>query len=262
MKGRYESIPEVLAGLKKRGLLGDQDSVITTMDRLGIHCPLDDADLSELLDFLSLGNLKRDHRRARLARVLASSEWKRDVTQARKRLDIPGNGITEGVAKTLCDDLVDCWGCRRLSTVATAKTKKPIWEFWGSVLIQSGKLCSHLSIDPAPLYKLGEKLYSGKLDPLMHVGKFFYPESRFFFGGQELPLEPQPHHRVVAHLLWDLPLSAEHLTPPARASVLAGNYCPLGRAVSTTRLITWSKLLQLNKGSLHGASVPVKKAFA
>jgi hypothetical protein len=68
MKGRYESIPEVLAGLKKRGLLGDQGSVITAMDRLGIHCPLDDADLSALLDFLSPGNLKRDHRRARLAR--------------------------------------------------------------------------------------------------------------------------------------------------------------------------------------------------
>jgi hypothetical protein len=50
----------------------------------------------------------------------------------------------------------------------------------------------------------------------MHVGKFFYPESRFFFGGQELPLEPQPHHRVVAHLLWDLPLLAEHLTPGPR----------------------------------------------
>ena len=79
-------------------------------------------------------------------------------------------------------------------------------------------MCSRLDLDPSSLDRLRAVFSSGRMDLLIGLRKLLDPEAVFELDGQEIPFRPNSRDRLIAHLLWGLPLSAEDLTSGPRVS--------------------------------------------
>ena len=217
MSGKvYHSIGEVLTELQKRGYALERKQVAEAMSQTDLHSPLSDDELDELLLYLAPQQQETNNRRAKLNKVLSGRRWGNAVVMARQRLALPKAGVSldEAIAlhHALLDEAVD--GCPRVVRIGT--TAKPLRQYWGELVGEARSLCRWISVDPQPLDKLTIKFATGRVDLLIGLRKILQPEGQFALNGQPIKYAPIDTDRVMAHLLWGMPLSAEEITPGPR----------------------------------------------
>jgi hypothetical protein len=212
----YDSIGEVLTELQKRGYALERKQVAEAMSQTDLHCPLSDDELNEILLYLAPQHQETDIRRAKLNKVLSDRRWRNAVVIARKRLGLPKAGVSpdEAIAlhHALLEEIVD--GCPRIVRIGT--TAKSLRQYWGELAGEARSLCRLISVDPQPLDKLRIKFAVGRSDLLIGLRKILQPEGELAFNGQPIKYGPSDTDRVMAHLLWGMPLSAEEITPGPR----------------------------------------------
>jgi hypothetical protein len=212
----YDTIGEVLIELQKRGYALERKQVAEAMRQLDLHCPLSDYDLAELLLYLVPKQQETNIRRAKLNKVLSGGRWRNAVVMARLRLGLPKAGVSPGEAialhNALLDEAVD--GCPRV--VRTGTTTKSLRQYWGELFQEARKLCRWISVDPQALDRLRSKFATGGGDLLIGLRKILQPQGEWALNGQPIKYAPSDTDRVMAHLLWGMPLSAEEITPGPR----------------------------------------------
>jgi hypothetical protein len=212
----YDSIGEVLIELQKRGYALERKQVAEAMSQTDLHCPLSDDELDELLLYLAPQQQETDIRRAKLNKVLSGSGRRNAVVMARQRLGLPKVGISPDEAIVLHDALLEeaVDGCPRVVQIGT--TRKSLRQYWGELAGEARSLCRLISVDPRPLDKLTIKFATGRVDLLIGLRKILQPEGQVERNGQPINYGPGDTDRVMAHLLWGLPLSAKEITPGPR----------------------------------------------
>jgi hypothetical protein len=212
----YDSVGEVLTELQKRGYALERKQVAEAMSQTDLHCPFSDDELGELLLYLAPQQQETDIRRAKLNEVLSGRRWHNAVVMARQRLGLPKVGVSpdEAIAlhNALLDEAVD--GCPRAVRIGT--TAKSLRQYWGELAREARSLCLWISVDPQPLDKLRIKFATGRCDLLIGLRKILQPEGQVAFNGQPIKYAPSDTDRVMAHLLWGMPLSAAEITTGPR----------------------------------------------
>jgi hypothetical protein len=215
----YDSIGEVLTELQKRGYALERKQVAEAMSQTDLHCPLSDDELDELLLYLAPQQQETNIRRAKLNKVLSGRRWCNAVVMARQRLGLPKAGVSPDEAIALHDALleeaVDGWP--RVVRIGT--TTKSLRQYWGELAGEARSLCLLISVDPQPLDELRIKFATGKSDLLIGLRKILQPEGQVVVNGQPNKYAPSDTDRVMAHLLWGMPLSAQETTPGPRLGV-------------------------------------------
>jgi hypothetical protein len=205
----YNSIGEVLTELQKRGYTLERKQVAEAMSQTDLHCPFSDDELGELLLYLAPKHQETDIRRTKLKKVLSDRSWHNAVVMARQRLGLPKAGVSpdEAIAlhNALLDEAVD--GCPRVVQIGTTAR-----QYWGELAGEARSLWRWISVDPQPLDKLRITFATGRCDLLIGLRKILQPEGQVAFNGQPINYAPSDTDRVMAHLLWGMPLSAEEIT--------------------------------------------------
>lgn len=227
MFGLYESVEEVLEALIQRGCLVDRGNLVGTMNDKGLHCPVDDRGISELKDELTPKQIATRRSSSRI-KILSSNRWRDAVTQARHRLRIPINGLSQEKVRELHDRLLQC----TLGAAADRPTfvdAVVLW-FWGGLVREARPLAVMLSIDPAPLDGLrasfspldghispgaknhdSERIEVAGGNPLFGLRKILDPEDVIKIDGKPINYQPAPTDRLMGHILWGLQLSPDEL---------------------------------------------------
>ncbi len=217
MSGKvYDSIGEVLTELQKRGYALERKQVAEAMSQTDLHCPLSDDELDELLLYLAPQQQEIDIRRAKLNKVLSGRRWCNAVVIARQRLGLPKAGVSPDEAIALHDALLEeaVDGCPKAGQMGT--TAKSLRQYWGELAGEARSLCRRISVDPQPLDKHRIKFATGRSDLLIGLRKILQPQGELALNGQPINYGPGDTDRVMAHLLWGMPLSAEEITPGPR----------------------------------------------
>jgi hypothetical protein len=215
----YDSIGEVLTELQKRGYALERKHVAEAMSQTDLHCPLSDDELDELLFYLAPQQRETNVRRAKLNKVLSGKRWCNAVVMARQRLGLPKAGVSPDEAIALHDALLDeaVDGCPRVVRIGT--TAKSLRQYWGELAGEARSLCLLISVDPQLLDKHRIKFATGKSDLLIGFRKILEPEGQVVVNGQPNKYAPSDTDRVMAHLLWGMPLSAQETTTGPRIGV-------------------------------------------
>ena len=217
MSGKvYDSIGEVLTELQKRGYTLERKQVAEAMSQTDLHCPLSDDELDELLLYLAPQQQETDIRRAKLNEVLSGGRWRNAVVMARQRLGLPKAGVSPDEAIALHDALLDeaVDGCPRVVRIGT--TAKSLRQYWGELAGEARSLCLWISVDPQLLDKHRIKFATGGCDLLVGLRKILQPEGQVACNGQPIKYAPRDTDRVMAHLLWGMPLSTAQITTGPR----------------------------------------------
>ena len=149
MSRLYESIEEVHEALKRRGCVFDREVLAATMNQLDLHPPLGDQDVGELKQYLSPGTVIAGERLAKLQRILASAQWVELVSESRRRLRIPAEGMSAKEALARHDDLLSA--VFPLSEAWSNNDRNSALSFWGQLVIEARNLCVTLGVDPTAL---------------------------------------------------------------------------------------------------------------
>ena len=225
---RYESFPDILGALEKRGCQTDRERLVNAMKGLQLHRPLSSEDLDEIANHLSTQGSKGNRHEIKAARVLSGTSWRRAVSKARSKLEVPPGGITEEQARRLHLKWLHTW-----SELAVGKLQGlPVSEeainefcFWQLLIRQTIGLCYPLSVDPAPLVSLRvEDRKHNRIDLLWTLGLLLHPDFEVKIDGQPIELQASPTDRLMGHVLWNLPLNAKELQCGPRVTV--NWHCP------------------------------------
>ena len=216
----YEEVGEVLAALERRGCVVDRKILVGAMSDEGLHCPLDDLDIEDLVEALTPTAVTTHGPSIRMAKILASSRWKGTVAQARQRLRVPPKGVSAQAAKEQHDVLLAATLGSTLerSNIDVAS----ILNFWGRLVKEARQLAVMLSMDPTPLdpkiaaFSPSAGIGSGGAavaggNALIGLRKILQPKGVFKLGGTPVQYHPAPTDHLMAHILWGSPLSPEAL---------------------------------------------------
>ena len=184
----YENVTEVLQGLKGRGCTVDRPCLADAMKQTGLHRPLSDLDLDDLMKTLTPQVVTTNRWSMKLGKRLSSDGWTAAVVQARLRSKLPVSGISEEEARARHDDLLSLL----FSDTTHGQTDQfqAAIQFWRSFVSETRDLCVMLPLDPKGLDGLRAAFApkatgSAQVDGNVLIGlrKLLNPEGFFKFGG-------------------------------------------------------------------------------
>lgn len=208
MPNIYETIDDVLRELRRRHFALEKTKLIQMMAKSGLHTPIDDQDLLDLINDLQL---KRQNKYLENAsKKLKSIQWKTSLAAARQKIGLPVNGISEEQARALHTALLETTsGVSKSVTIGTAT--KPALEIWTDVVREGRLLCRILMIDPGDADKIYASFSAGSVNWLLGVRKLLNPEGVLKIGGREIVYEPSTFDRLIGQLLWGLTLAPKDI---------------------------------------------------
>ena len=213
MSRTFATVGQVKKALEKRGCYVHQGHVVSALNRLDMHPPMDESDIGQLLAHIQPKALAVDRRVRKIANMLLNDEFKRSVIQARLRLGIPEKGLAEEGVRGRHDALFRELFEGETTSLTRDQPDLTPSHFWGKVVIEALDLCPLLSIDPTRLNRLADSFRRGSGDPLLGLRKILNPEGILKVGGKERSYEPTQTDRLMGHLLWGLILLPDQMSP-------------------------------------------------
>lgn len=214
----YETIPKLMAALKKRGIQASREEVEAGIEHLGLREPFDPGDLDDLVSHLG-PNHAVNQRINRVSGVLSGKEWRDAVVAVRLELGLSASGLPGDQALAIHKGLLDTELRQQpIEVQFNALDWRPVAQFWKELISASRRLCAKLGIDPRPLDNLRETYAAGTGNALFGVGKLLSPEAVIKVGGNEVSYRPTQIDYLIGHVLWGLPLDPETMEPKPSVS--------------------------------------------
>ncbi len=261
MPNRYETIAEVLRELNRRQFNAAESVVRRAMARSGLHVPIDNYDLLDLINELQLK--RQDRYIERVRKKLESDQWQTSLIAARCKIGLPIEGISKEEARALHVALLEmAAGTPKSVTMGTVT--KSVVEVWTDAVREGRLLCRILKIDPDDADKIYASFVKGSINLLIGVRKLLNPEGVLKVGDREIIFEPSAFDRLIGHLLWGLPLSPIDIVdrpsvnyrwerlPDGSGRLVEGRFSPGPNTAAEDRALR-KKLVQIKRIMHHQA---------